>query len=79
MTTKVTLSSKNQIVVPKEAREKLNIGPGQEMLVLVKENRIVLVPRPQDFADRMAGLHKDVWTDVDTDSYLEEERDSWQR
>jgi AbrB family looped-hinge helix DNA binding protein len=79
MTTKVTLSSKNQIVVPKEAREKLNIGPGQELLVLVKENRIVLVPRPQDFADRMAGLHKDVWTDVDTDSYLEEERDSWQR
>ena len=79
VTTKVTLSSKNQIVVPKEAREKLNIGPGQELLVLVKENRIVLVPRPQDFADRMAGLHKDVWTDVDTDSYLEEERDSWQR
>jgi AbrB family looped-hinge helix DNA binding protein len=79
MTTKVTLSSKNQIVVPKEAREKLNIGPGQELLVLVKENRIVLVPRPQDFADRMAGLHKDVWTDVDTDRYLEEERDSWQR
>lgn len=79
MTTKVTLSSKNQIVVPKEAREKLNIGPGQEMLVLVKENRIVLIPRPQDFVDRMAGLHKDVWTGVDTDSYLEEERDSWQR
>ena len=79
MATKVTLSSKNQIVVPKEAREKLNIGPGQEMLVLVKENRIVLIPRPQDFVDRMAGLHKDVWTEVDTDSYLEEERDSWQR
>ncbi len=79
MTTKVTLSSKNQIVVPKEAREKLNIGPGQEMLVLVKENRIVLIPRPQDFVDRMAGLHKDVWTEVDTDSYLEEERDNWQR
>ena len=79
MTTKVTLSSKNQIVVPKEARDKLNIGPGQEMLVLVKENRIVLIPRPKEFVGRMAGLHKDVWTDVDTDSYLEEERDSWQR
>ncbi len=40
---------------------------------------IVLIPRPQDFVSRMAGLHKDVWTEVDTDSYLEEERDSWQR
>jgi AbrB family looped-hinge helix DNA binding protein len=79
MITTVTLSSKNQIVVPKEAREKLNIGPGQEMMVLVKENHIVLIPRPQDFVSRMAGLHKDVWTDVDTNNYLEEERDSWHR
>ena len=79
MTTTVTLSSKNQIVVPKEAREKLNIGPGQEMLVLVRENRIVLIPRPRDFVSRMAGLHKDVWADMDTDDYLEEERDSWHR
>jgi len=79
MATTVTLSSKNQIVVPKEAREKLNIGPGQEMLVLVREDRIVLIPRPQDFVSRMADLHNDVWTEVDTDSYLEEERDSWQR
>ena len=79
MTTTVTLSSKNQIVVPKEAREKLNIGPGQEMLVLVRENRIVLIPRPRDFVSRMAGLHKDVWADMDTNDYLEEERDSWHR
>jgi len=78
MTTKVTLSSKNQIVVPKEAREKLNIGPGQVMLVLVRENRIILIPRPRDFVSRMAGLHKDVWAEVDTDRYLEEERDSWE-
>ncbi len=40
---------------------------------------LVLIPRPQDFVSRMAGLHKEVWADVDADSYLEEERDSWQR
>ena len=44
-----------------------------------KENRIVLIPRPRDFVGRMAGLHKDVWTEVGTDSYIEEERDSWER
>jgi AbrB family looped-hinge helix DNA binding protein len=79
MTTTVTLSSKNHIVVPKEAREKLNIGPGQEMLVLVRKNCIVLIPRPRDPVSRMAGLHKDVWADIDTNDYLEEERDSWHR
>ena len=46
MATTVTLSSKNQIVVPREAREKLHIGPGDELLVLAKEDRAVLISRP---------------------------------
>ena len=46
MATTVTLSSKNQIVVPREAREKLHIGPGDELLVLAKEDRAVLTSRP---------------------------------
>jgi AbrB family looped-hinge helix DNA binding protein len=77
--TTVTLSSKNQIVVPKAARERLKIGPGQQLLVLVRDDRIVLIPCPKDFVAWMEGLHGDVWADVDTDSYLEEERDSWKR
>lgn len=77
MPTTVTLSSKNQIVVPKEAREKLQIGPGQELLVLSKEDRIVLIPRPSNFVSRMAGLHKDIWTDLDADTHVYNERKSW--
>lgn len=77
MPSTVRVSSKNQIVVPKEAREKLHIGPGHELLVLCKEDRIVLIPRPTDFAARMAGLHKEVWEGTDTDNYLQEERDHW--
>lgn len=71
----VTMSSKNQIVVPREAREKLNLHPGSQFLVLCKEDRIVLVPRPDDFVKRMAGLHCDAW--VGTDDYLEKEREKW--
>ncbi len=77
MPTTVTLSSKNQIVVPKEAREKLHIGPGQELLVLTKDDRVVLIPRPKNFVSRTRGLHKDIWSDVDTDNYIEQERKSW--
>lgn len=77
MPTTVTLSSKNQIVVPKEARGKLHIGPGDELLVLTKDDRVVLIPRPKDFASRMKGLHKDIWGDPDTDAYIEQERESW--
>lgn len=77
MTTTVTLSSKNQIVVPREAREKLNIGPGGQLLVLVKEDRVVLVPKPANYVERLAGLHKSVWASTGADSYLRDERDAW--
>ena len=79
MATKVLLSSKNQIVIPKEAREKLNIGPGNELLVLCKEDRVVLIPKPKNFARRMAGLHRDVWEHLGASSYLRDEREKWDR
>ena len=75
MQSTVTMSSKNQIVVPREAREKLNLHPGSQFLVLCKEDRIVLVPRPDDFVKRMAGLHGDAW--AGSGDYLEKERENW--
>ena len=77
MATTVTLSSKNQIVVPREARDRLKIGPGKELLVLCKDDRIVLIPKPKNFAKHMAGLHKEVWANAGADSYLSEEREQW--
>lgn len=79
MATTVKLSSKNQIVVPREARELLNIGPGHELLVLTKEDRVVLIPRPKDIVKRMAGLHQDIWKDLGVSGYLKDERNSWDR
>jgi len=79
MATTVTLSSKNQIVVPREARDRLNIGPGKELLVLCKDDRIVLIPKPRNFAKHMAGLHKEIWRAVGADAYLREERGGWEK
>jgi hypothetical protein len=47
--------------------------------VLVKEDRIVLIPRPEDFDARTFGLHKEIWAGVESDRYLDEERESWSR
>ncbi len=73
----VTMSSKNQIVVPSEARQKLHLNAGSQLLVLCKENRIVLIPKPYDFAERLRGLHQDVWRTVNPEEYLNSERESW--
>ena len=73
----VTMSSKNQIVVPSEARQKLHLNAGSQLLVLCKDDRIVLLPKPDDFAGRMRGLHQDIWRSVKCDDYLRGERESW--
>lgn len=40
----VTVSSKYQIVIPKELRERLGIEPGQKLQAFALEDRIELVP-----------------------------------
>lgn len=45
----VTISPKYQIVIPKEAREALNLKPGQKVEVLVYNGQIKLIPiRPME-------------------------------
>jgi AbrB family looped-hinge helix DNA binding protein len=75
MPSTVTLSSKNQVVIPREAREKLGVGPGTRLLVLVKDDRIVFMPEPRKFVKRFSGRHKGVWGK----GYLERERRAWRR
>ena len=75
MSTTVTLSSKFQIVIPREARKALGLCAGDELLVLSKSDRVVIVPKPKRFARHMAGLHREVWQGAET--YLQDERDTW--
>jgi len=73
MPSTVTLSSKNQVVIPQEARKKLGVGPGARLLVLVKDDRIVFMPEPRNFVKRFSGRHKGLWGK----GYLERERRAW--
>ena len=42
--TTVTVSSKFQVVIPKEAREKLGIQIGQKFQIIPYENRLEFIP-----------------------------------
>lgn len=77
MALSVTMSSKNQIVVPSEAREKLHLNVGAQLLVLCKDDRVVLIPKPDDFVERLKGLHQDLWQGTDVAEYIRTERESW--
>jgi len=67
------LSSKNQIVLPKEARAAMKVRGGDSLLVVVKGNITILMPKPKKYTDALAGSGKDVYPK----GYLKRERRSW--
>ncbi len=73
----VKVSSRYQIVVPRIARERLNIQSGERLLVDVQDGLLILLPQPKNYTAHLAGLHREVWKGLDTDTYLQEERDAW--
>lgn len=73
---------KYQVVIPKEARKKIKIKPGQKMNVEVVGEKVVLskVKRKKEWKwpdDYLKNL-KDPWEGEDRKKYLEEERSSWE-
>jgi AbrB family looped-hinge helix DNA binding protein len=69
----VKLSSKNQIVVPREAREALGAKPGTRLLVVVRNATVTLIPKPKDHAKAIRGLSKKRYPK----DYLKTERAAW--
>jgi len=47
MQVRVKLSSKCQIVIPKHVSEALEICPGDELLMEVKEGSLIIYPKPK--------------------------------
>ena len=74
----VKVSNRYQISLPSLARKELNIQAGDRLLVDIQEGMIVLVPQPTDYVEHLKGLHQDIWQDIDTTDYLEQEREAWQ-
>ena len=62
-----TISSKYQVVIPREVREKFNMKPGQKLLFIPYKNtlRVVIVPPIEQARGMFKGL--------DTENLREEE------
>ncbi len=78
---KTTLSSKNQIVVPKEVREKLKLVPGAKISIYpVDDNHAILTRQSEDYVKSLRGLGKEVWQALGgADKYIKEERAAWDK
>lgn len=75
--TTVKVSKRNQIAVPAMARQLLNIQSGDRLLVDIQDGLIVLIPEPDNFTETLAGLHREIWREVDAQKHIDEERNAW--
>jgi AbrB family looped-hinge helix DNA binding protein len=67
------LSSKNQIVIPREAREALDLKPGDKLLITTVGGRIIVMERPKSYRAALAGIAQGLYPK----DYLRKEHSSW--
>ena len=75
LTTKI--SRDNTISLPEHTCQKLHVNAGDHLLLDGQDNLLILLPQPADLVNHMAGLHREIWQDVDTAAYLNEESEAW--
>jgi AbrB family looped-hinge helix DNA binding protein len=68
-----TLSSKNQIVIPREARDALGVKAGDRLLVVVRGDVVIMLPKPQRRQPAIRGLAHGAYPR----GYLRKERRDW--
>ena len=68
-----TLSSKNQIVIPREARESLDLKPGDKLVISAVAGRIIVMEKPKSYCAALAGIARGLYPK----DYLKKERNSW--
>jgi len=69
----VTLSSKHQIVVPREARQALGLKPGAKLQVVVRGGIALLMRRPRRPVEALRGAGLGLYGP----DYLRGEREAW--
>ena len=69
----VRLSSKNQIVLPRESREAMHLKGRDELLVVVKGEITLIMPKPLQYSAALSGSGKGAYPV----GHLKRERKAW--
>jgi AbrB family looped-hinge helix DNA binding protein len=67
------LSAKNQIVVPRLARDALGLKAGDRLLVVIRRDTVILLRKPRRFSSAITGIAGSLYPS----GYLVNERKSW--
>ena len=75
----VKVGKRYQIVIPKKVREQLGVNIEDELIVGVRDARIIMQPRPRRYSEYMQGLGKEVWGGIEATEYVKREREAWEK
>ena len=78
MRTLVTLSSKNQIVIPQVSPQEIIDRSGDPLILNVEKDNLILKPKPKSYSKHLRGLHRAIWQGVDAADYVRKERETWE-
>lgn len=69
----VKLSRKNQIVIPRDARDTLGVKAGDKLLVVARGDTVILLRKPKRHSKAIAGMARELYPR----DYLKQERENW--
>lgn len=76
-----TISAKNQTVIPSPIRKVLQLKTGDKIVwrVITTNNQHVALaePIPKSWTKYTRGLGKNIWQNIDIDSYIKNLRKEW--
>lgn len=71
------ISSKYQLVIPKEIRKRIGIKPGQKLNITLAGDNIILTPKREWPEDHLKDL-RNLWKKTNIKVFLKDERNSWE-
>ena len=79
----MTINSKilqdSTVRIPDEIIKATGLKPGTNIIWYYDEEtkQIMISEKPENFAQELRGLGKDIWKGTDANSYIHEERKTW--
>jgi AbrB family looped-hinge helix DNA binding protein len=71
--TEMIVSARNRIVIPRDARQALGLKPGDKVLVVVRNCKLLIMRKPKSYHAAIRGLARRKYPK----DYLQKERQGW--
>lgn len=82
LTTTSKISARYQTVIPTAIRKAVQINMHEELVwhVVRKGDKpiILVMSKPKNWSEYLSGLGKNLWEDIDADSYITNIRKEWE-